>query len=86
MEESNKPKDLQKLIPPRISNFDNFYNYANYILNSREACAQRGYHRVSSEPGTDDETMICYDCDLWFSRAFAKDCEIEYKVDGFSDS
>lgn len=70
-----------KKIYPKASDFNSMHNYFDHILNSRESCSQRGYHRVSSEPKEENETMICYDCDLWFDKEFAVSCGLEYRVE-----
>ena len=46
----------------------------------RNACDKRGFHRVDSEPSGDGELMICYDCDLWFDKKFARNYGVSYKV------
>lgn len=71
----------ESIIYPRASNFNSIQDFFNHISNSRDACDKRGYHRVSSEPAKEDENMICYDCDLWFDKNFAKSCSLEYKVE-----
>jgi len=54
---------------------------AKLLITNREACSERGYHRVETEPKTDDDLMICYDCELWFDRGFAKQANIKYRVE-----
>jgi hypothetical protein len=71
----------ENIIYPRASNFNSGQEYFDHILNSREACQERGYHRVNSEPNNRNEVMICYDCDLWFDKEFAEGSGIEYKVE-----
>jgi hypothetical protein len=70
-----------KLIVPRLSNFNSFDNFANHIKNSRDACDERGYHRIAEEKKGMDEPMICYDCDLWFDKDLAITSDIQYKVE-----
>ena len=54
---------------------------AELILHSRVRCDERGYHRVTSEPTNKEETMICYDCELWFNRGFAEQTGFQYKIE-----
>lgn len=63
-----------KIIFPRASDFKSAEDYFNHINNSRDACQERGYHKVSQD---DKNPLICYDCDLWFE----KEDEIKYKVE-----
>jgi len=64
---------------PKISDFNNNEDYFEYISNSRDECSERGYHRVAEEK--EKGPMICYDCDMWFDKEFAKDNGIEYRVE-----
>lgn len=61
--------------------FGSVREQARALMELREACSQRGYHLVESEPADDDELMICYDCELWFDREFAESCGMKYKVE-----
>lgn len=74
-------KDLRKIVNPQLGDFDSFDEYYESISNARDVCDERGYHRVDSEPENDEECIICYDCDLWFDKGFAKSCGIEYRVE-----
>ena len=76
-------KNLQKLVPPKASNFESTQEYFDYLSNSRDACSKRGYHRVSQD---EKEPFICYDCDLWFDKNMVIGSNIKYKVESFSDS
>ena len=60
--------------------FGSVREQADTLMASRQACSKRGYHAVGREPERDDELMICYDCELWFNREFAKSCELNYRV------
>jgi len=71
---------IEEKVYPKASDFNSAQEYFNYISKSRDGCAQRGYHRVNSKPKEKDKVMICYDCDLWFDKEFAKDCNIKYKI------
>jgi hypothetical protein len=55
-------------------------NYLNKFIKARDACSERGYHRITRET-EGDEPMICYDCDLWFTKELAKESGIEFKVE-----
>lgn len=59
---------------PRASDFDSSQDFFDHVLKSREACSERGYHRVDDDS---KEPLICYDCDLWFG----KEDGIEYRVE-----
>jgi hypothetical protein len=72
-------KNLTKLIPPRASQFEGIQEFFDHVFNAREACSERGYHRVDQD---NKDPLICYDCDLWFDKSMGA----EYKVDGFSDN
>jgi len=63
---------------PRRSDFENTKDYFEHISDSRDACEKRGYHRVAEEK--EKGPMICYDCDMWFDKEFAKDNDVEYIV------
>ena len=72
---------IEEKVYPKFSDFNNFQEYANHIKNSRDDCAKRGYHRVNTEPKEKDSTMICYDCEVWFDKEFAKSCDMNYRVE-----
>jgi|GEM_PF-6690186 len=65
----------------KVGDFDSFDEYYESISKARDNCAERGYHRIDFEPEDDNSYMICYDCELWFDKAFAKSCGLEYKVE-----
>jgi len=59
----------------------NVRDKSNLLLSEREYCSERGYHRVESEPRSEKSLMICYDCDLWFDKRFAKSSGLKYRVE-----
>lgn len=77
MEDAN----LEEIIYPNINKFNSFDEYYEAINNARDACDERGYHRIDSEPENNKECMICYDCELWFDKEFAKSCGIIYRIE-----
>jgi len=77
MEEEN----FEEKVYPNATRFNSFDEYYDSFLTARNNCDKRGYHRVDLEPAEDNSCMVCYDCDLWFDKSFAKSCGIEYKVE-----
>jgi len=67
-----------KVLLPKASDFKSPDEYFEHINNSRDSCQERGYHRVIQDT---KDPIICYDCDLWFDKAFAKACDIKYKIE-----
>ena len=49
------------------------------FIDARDECNKRGYHQVSREK-TREEPMICYDCDLWFTKKDAEYFDLKYRV------
>jgi hypothetical protein len=58
----------KRLVYPNVKDFDKFSEFLNYILETRDFCYKRGYHRIESEPKTKDEVLICYDCIARFNE------------------
>jgi len=64
-----------------IKNIKEMRKDVDVTIAFRNVCEERGYHRVCAEPEKDDGIISCYDCDLWFTREFAKSSHLEYKVE-----
>jgi hypothetical protein len=58
--------------------------YFEEILQFRQACKDRGYHRINSEPEDLTKLVACYDCGLNFNKGFAKKDNIQYRVEPLS--
>ena len=56
-------------------------DYIKEFLMAREDCYKRGCHRIERKPETEDEIIICYDCDLWFNDSSAKESDLEHRVE-----
>ncbi len=83
MEDLNHPKVLSDLLESARTKagLNGPESQAQAIMDARSACDKRGYHRVSKEPQTEHDTIICYDCDLWFDKEFAGQYDIIYRVE-----
>jgi hypothetical protein len=46
------------------------------MIEERERCGKRGYHRVSQDK---KDPLVCYDCGAWFSKEDS--WWIDYKVE-----
>ena len=79
IENSEKMEDIWKRVG--IQTFGTIDERVNLMLSDREKCKERGYHRVDREPENSDEPMVCYDCELFFSKDYAESCGTKYKVD-----
>lgn len=40
-----------------------------------------GYHRIEKEPKTENNAIVCYDCNLGFDKMFAEHLGIKYIVE-----
>ncbi|MEK6828940.1 MAG: hypothetical protein AABY15_02355 [Nanoarchaeota archaeon] len=50
-------------------------------LEKRKLCDERGYHRIEKEPETENNAIVCYDCNLGFDKMFAEHLGIKYIVE-----
>jgi len=74
-DEEKKPEEISDLVQEGP-----FKKSCRAVVNQREACDARGYHRVDveREVGT---PMICYDCDLFFDKDDAESMDITYRIE-----
>ena len=66
-----------KIIFPKVSDFEAAQDYFDHINDSKEACEKRGHHLINSD---NKDPLICYECDLYFSKQETEVGEIKYKV------
>ena len=78
-DERNPLSDLLKKVDIQI--FGTVQEQSELLMASRDACSERGYHRISREPKSSEDLIICYDCELWFDKRFADSCGIKYIVE-----
>jgi len=75
------PDEMRSLLQKaRIKAYGTIREQAELIMAERKSCDKRGYHRVESKP-KDGNPMICYDCELWFDKKFAREVGLKYRVE-----